>query len=136
MSQENVKFVREGFEYFERTGEPLMESLHPDIEVFDHDIPDAGIYRGSEGYLKWLADWSEAWESFGLEPLRWIDADDQVVFLFQITAKGKGSGVEVKRHDAMVSTIRDGKVVRLDYYNDQSQAIEAAGLSVQDAGAG
>ena len=63
------------------------------------------------------------------EPLRWIDAGDQVVFVFELTAKGKGSGVEVKRRDAMIWTIRDGNAVRLDYYNNESQALEAAGLS-------
>jgi hypothetical protein len=36
--------------------------------------------------------------------------------------------VEVKRRDAMVLTIRDGKWVRVDYYNNEAQALEAAGL--------
>ena len=52
-----------------------------------------------------------------------------MVFVFELTAKGKGSGVEVKRRDAMIWTIRDGNAVRLDYYNNESQALEAAGLS-------
>ena len=64
-----------------------------------------------------------------MEPERWIDAGDKIVFVFRMTAKGKGSGVEVNRRDAMVSTIRDGKTVRVDYYNNEAQALEAAGLS-------
>ena len=59
---------------------------------------------------------------------RWIDAGDKVVFAFQLTAKGKGSGIEVKRRDTMVLTVRDGKSVRVDYYNNESEALEAAGL--------
>jgi hypothetical protein len=35
----------------------------------------------------------------------------------------------VKRRDPLVSTIRDGKTVRVDYYNDESQALEAAGVT-------
>jgi len=129
MSQENVELIQEAFEYFQRTGEPFLELLDAEFEVYDYDIPDAGIYRGPDGYVRWLGDWGEAWESFSLEPLRWIDAGDQVVFVFELTAKGKGSGVEVKRRDAMIWTIRDGNAVRLDYYNNESQALEAAGLS-------
>jgi ketosteroid isomerase-like protein len=67
-----------------------------------------------------------------MEPERWIDAGDQVVFLFRMTAIGRGSGVEVKRHDAMVWTFRDGMAIRVDYYNDQSQALEAAALPEQE----
>jgi ketosteroid isomerase-like protein len=129
MSQENVEAVQEAFEHFQRTGEPLLELFDADIEVYDHDIPDAGSYHGPDGYLRWLGDWGEAWESFSLKPLRWIDAADQVVFVFELTAKGKGSGVEVNRRDAMVWTIHDGKAIRLDYYNNEPQALEAVGLS-------
>ena len=46
-----------------------------------------------------------------------------------MTATGRGSGLELNRQDALVYTIRDAKVVRLDYYNSKAQALEAAGLS-------
>jgi hypothetical protein len=45
---------------------------------------------------------------------------------------GKGSGIQVKRRDAMVLTVRDRKSVRIDYYNNEAQALEAAGLSERD----
>jgi ketosteroid isomerase-like protein len=128
MSQENVEIVRQGFEHFLR-GEQRLELLDPEVEVYDHDIPDAGTYRGHEGFLTWLADWGEAWDEFSIEAERWMDAGDRVVFIFQLTARGKASGVEVKRRDAMVWAVRDGKPVRIDYYNNVSQALEAAGLS-------
>jgi ketosteroid isomerase-like protein len=129
MSQENVELVRQATEHYLRTGEQQWEAFDPDVEVHDHDIPDAGNYRGHEGYLRWLEDWGEAWEDFSVEPERWIDAGDKVVFIFQLTARGRGSGVEVKRRDAMVWTARDRKMIRLDYYNNEAQALEAAGVT-------
>jgi ketosteroid isomerase-like protein len=129
MSQENVATMQAAFEHFSRTGEPLWETIDPEVEVHDHDIPDAGIYRGTSGFVSWLEDWGAAWNDYSMEPERWIDAGDAVVFVFQMTAKGKGSGVEVRRRDAMVWTFRDGKVVRLDYYNSESLALAAVGLS-------
>jgi ketosteroid isomerase-like protein len=128
-----VEIIRRALEHFDRTGEPDWDQIDSDVEVYDHDIPDAGVYRGHKGYAAWLADWGEAWSDFSIESERSIDAADKVVFLFQITAKGKSSGIQVKRRDAMVFTLRDGKTVRLDYYNNEAEALEAVGLSEQDA---
>jgi ketosteroid isomerase-like protein len=133
MSQENVEITRRSFEHFFQTGDHQWDAIDPEVEVYDHDIPDAGTYRGHEGYLRWVADWGDAWADYRMEPERWIDAGDKVVLIFQMTAKGKGSGVEVKRRDAIVWTVSDGKAVRLDYYNNEAQALEAVGLSEQDA---
>jgi len=133
MSRENVEIVRGAIEYFGRTGEPHLETLDPEVEVLDHDLPDAGVYRGRDGFVRWLANWGEAWDSFSMEPQRWIDVGDQVVFVFQMTATGKGSGVEVKRQDAMVWTLRDRMAIRIEYYNNEPQALEAVGRSERDA---
>ena len=59
---------------------------------------------------------------------RLIDAGDRVVSLFRISAVGGRSGVRVERGDGMVWTFRDGKLARLDYFNDQGKALEAVGL--------
>jgi ketosteroid isomerase-like protein len=136
MSQQNVDRVREAFDRFRATGEPELEGLHPEIEVHDHDIPDAEAYRGREGFRRWLGDWGDAFGEFNMEPERWIDAGDRVVCVFRIRAKGRGSGVEVERRDAMVWTVHDGATVRIDYYNNEAQALEAAGVAKRDAGAG
>ena len=53
MSYENVEIAQQGLEHFRRTGEPQWETVDPAIEVYDHDIPDAGSYRGHEGYARW-----------------------------------------------------------------------------------
>ena len=41
---------------------------------------------------------------------------------------GKGSGIELSRHDALICTLRAGKIAEVGYYNDQQQALEAVGL--------
>ena len=129
MSQENVEIVREAHERFTKTGEPIWERIDAHTEVFDHDIPDAkNPYRGAEGLAEWLSDFAAAWDSYELEVERLIDAGDRVVSLFLIRAVGAGSGVAVEREDGMLWTFRDGKLARLDYFNDQAQALEAAGL--------
>jgi ketosteroid isomerase-like protein len=58
-----------------------------------------------------------------------LDAGDSVIVFFRMRTKGRGSGVEVERQDAIVFKLRNGRIVRVDYYNDRKQALEAAGLS-------
>ena len=130
MSQETVEIVREAHERFTKTGQPVWEMIDADTEVFDHDIPDAkNPYRGVQGVTNWLSDFAEAWDSYTLELERLIDGGNRVVSLFRIRAVGAGSGVAVERGDGMVWTIRDGKLARLDYFNDQAEALEGAGVA-------
>ena len=46
-----------------------------------------------------------------------------------MVAKGKGSSIELTRPDALIASFRDGKALKLGYYNDQAAALQAAGLS-------
>jgi ketosteroid isomerase-like protein len=106
MSQENVEIVKEGHRRFSATGQPLWERFDSDTEVFDHDMLDAGTYRGPGGVARWLADFAQSWDSYELDLERVIDVGDRVVSLFRIRAVGAGSGVPVERDDAMVWTFR------------------------------
>jgi ketosteroid isomerase-like protein len=130
VSRDDVEHLRRVMEHFKRTGEPFWEYLDPEFEIHDHDIPDAGTYRGRDGWREWIAHFGEAWEDFGFEPQEYIDAGDgKVVLMARMWARGRGSGVSVEHVDGTVWTIRDGKTVRLDYYGSRVEALEAAGLS-------
>jgi ketosteroid isomerase-like protein len=129
MSEANVEIVRRGTEQFMATGEPPWEIIDEGVEVYDHDTPDQGDYRGHAGYARWLEDWGAAWAEWSIEPEEFIDAADSVVVFFRMRTKGRGSGVEVERQDAIVFKLRNGRIVRVDYYNDRRQALEAAGLT-------
>ena len=128
MSQENVEIVRDTLERFLATGEVAWEVIDEEHEIHDHDMPDPGDYRGHAGFLRWNEDWGAAWSDWSLEPQEYIDAGDQVVVMVEMKATGRGSGVEIDREDALVYTLREGKHVRLDYFNNPQQALEAAGL--------
>jgi ketosteroid isomerase-like protein len=129
MSQENVDIVRTGFEHFLTTGEPAWNTLHAEVEVHDHDILDAGEYRGLAGVGRWLEDWAAAWSEFSMEPEEFIDAGERVVVVLHMKATGRGSGVSVDRQDAMVWELgHDRKFVRIDYFNNRARALKAVGL--------
>jgi ketosteroid isomerase-like protein len=124
-----VETVRAAYEAQARGDlEAALAAADPEIEVYDHDILDAREYRGVEGVLRWQADWEGSWETWRSEPEHFIDAGDRVVAILRVRAKGRHSGVEVERVDGAVFTFAHNKVVRLDYYNDRSQALKAVGL--------
>ena len=125
-----MKIVSRSYDAFGR-GDPeaALAAFDPEIEAYDHDIPDAGEYRGFEGLMRWQADWERSWESWRWVPEEFIEAGDRVVAILRVHAKGRQSGLEVERVDGAVWTLRDGKCVRLDYYGNREQALEAAGLS-------
>ena len=131
MSRENVEIVQRAFEALSQEDWVAIADLtSDDCEVHDYDIPDADVYRGSDGLLDWLAHWDRAWETWSPRDLQYRDVDDhRVLVLFRMVAKGRGSGVEINRDDAIVYTLDSGKLSRVEYYNDQGQALEAVGLS-------
>jgi ketosteroid isomerase-like protein len=130
MSQENVELVHRSYEAYLRGDlEAALAAFDPEVETYDHDIPDATVYRGFEGLLRWQADWERSWESWRWDPEEFIDAGERVVAVLRVHARGRHSGVDLERLDAAVWRLRDRKCVRLDYYGSRKQALEAVGLS-------
>jgi ketosteroid isomerase-like protein len=59
---------------------------------------------------------------------RLIDAGDRVVVIATMRGQGSASGVEVENRHGSVWTIRDGKAVRFQWFNEPDEALEAVGL--------
>jgi ketosteroid isomerase-like protein len=55
--------------------------------------------------------------------------DDRVVGVVRQRGRSKSSGVSVDMRYAQVFTIRDGKHVRMEMYNDPDEALKAVGLA-------
>jgi ketosteroid isomerase-like protein len=68
-------------------------------------------------------------------PERFIDAGhDRVLVFSREGGRGKESGAEVQTHlTAHLWTLRDGKAIRMQSYWERAEALEAVGLSEQDA---
>jgi len=130
MSEENVEVVRHAFmATLEEDWETALAAHDPEVEIHDFDIPDAGIYRGRDGFIAWLKGWGDGWESWRLEDIEFRDGGgEQVIALFRMIATGGRSGLELERDDAITYLVRDGKIVRQEYFNDQRAALEAVGL--------
>ena len=134
MSRENVEIVQRLTAAFNRQDEDwhsVLALLDPNIAVDDLDISlDTESYRGHDGAREWLGVWGDAWGSWRIEGLEVRPVgEDRVIALFQMFVTGKGSGIELSRHDALGCTVRAGKIVEMTYYKDQQQAFDSLGLS-------
>jgi uncharacterized protein len=132
MSQENVEVVREGWDAWIRGDLPaLLRHFDPNV-VWDtshfHDWPES-TYHGIEGVERFLSEWSDVWADYGLhvDDIR-AAPDGRVVSLIVQRGKGRSSGLAMEMKTAQVATLRDGKVTRIDNYEDRAEALEAAGL--------
>jgi ketosteroid isomerase-like protein len=96
------------------------------IEIDDRDIVES---TGADSHRVWLDRWNDAWDTWRTEEQSVTPVGDDIVLsLFRIFVTGKGSGIELSRDDAVIARFRDGKIVKLGYYNDQSQARRDAGM--------
>jgi ketosteroid isomerase-like protein len=133
MSQANVEVVKEAFDALRREDwVAVAGTIADDCEVHDFDIPDAAgeVYRGPDGVLDWLAEFDRAWASWSVVDEVFRSAPDgRVIALFRLATRGRESGIEMGRDDAIVYVVRDGKISRIEYYNDQQAALQAIGLS-------
>jgi ketosteroid isomerase-like protein len=135
MAMENVEVIRRFVAALVRAQStddwrPVLAELDKDVEIDDLDITlDTEHYRGHDRFLKWIGVWNESWESWRVEDLEVRPiGEDGAIGLFVMIVKGQGSGIELSRHDAVVCKLRAGKITKMGYYNDQQQALEAAGL--------
>ena len=150
MSDRDVERVRQAFGApFEIGGEAQLSSLFTD-PAFEERLatlitpetpiefatPDggfvgdmAGPFFGVEGFRAGWAEWLEPWDSFVFAPSEWIDAGDgRVLLLGDRHGRLAGSGVELDTAAAALYELRDGRIVRIRHFLDQTQARRAAGL--------
>ena len=127
MSEKNVEAMRRIVEATNRKDwQAVLADLDPEVEIDDTDIPES---TGGDSFRTWIARWDAAWESWHMEDVDIRPAgDDQVIALFTMVVQGRGSGIELRRADALVASFRGGKATKLGYYNDQAQALKAVGL--------
>ena len=132
MSRENVDVVRLAFEAYERGDIPgMLADLAP--ELITHRAlpqPDAGTWHGPEGLLEALAEWTADFANFEMTAGPLTDANaTQVVQRVDQRAIGRASGAPATASFWLVHTFSGGRIVRIDIYGWERQALEAVGLS-------
>jgi ketosteroid isomerase-like protein len=132
MSEENVEIVLGYFHATDLAG--AIGALDEDVTFAFHGqarrLAGAESVSGKKAAIDWLTDWFSQFESdyrFEIEEAR--DLGDRVLVVTNHRAKGRASGVPISQQTTQVMTLRDGKIVRQDFFANRGEALEAAGLS-------
>ena len=131
MSQENVELMRQAEEAILRRDRDAWFAIHDeDFEIVPvRDWPEGGV-RGREAGWDFHMRIRDSFEWEAIEVER-VDAGgrQKVLAHLRSDARGVGSGAEVELDQSFVATVREGKILRLQWFTDRVEALEAAGLS-------
>jgi ketosteroid isomerase-like protein len=148
MSQENVELVKR----FQPSGVDLVElfSAHADrlvsgdeAEFFTDDF-EVAVFAGAvggqvrqaggpDGLTAIWRDWLTPWRSYRLDVEEFIDAGDAIVVFARVEARTERDGVLMQHSPAAIWRIREGRIAAIHFHLERDEALEAVGLSEQDA---
>ena len=130
MSQENVEKAR-GFiaAYNRRDFDAAVESFDPEIEWVLPPRQSSDSCRGPDEIKRFWEGLDETFDELRLDPQEFIDAGDHVATRLRHYGRGKRSGIEIDEEMYhQVATFRAGRIVRMEYFGEWSEALKAAGL--------
>jgi ketosteroid isomerase-like protein len=130
VSQENVDKARDFIAaYNRRDFDTAVEWFDPDIEWVLPARQKADSCRGPDEVKRFWEGIDETFEELRLEPQEFVDAGDHVATRLRHHGRGKESGLEIDEElYHQVVTFRDGRMVRIEYFAEWAEALEAAGL--------
>jgi hypothetical protein len=108
--------------------ETFARHAYPEFECARPSVPGGKVYRGPGGLRTLSLDWLTAWTTYRSVVEEAIDCDDRVLTLQRSYARLADSAHEIEFAPANVWTVRDGKIARVEYYTDRTEALKAVGL--------
>jgi len=111
----------------------LRDLYSPDI-IMRHPEgwPEPGPFIGREAVMRQFAQLRETWDADAVEPIgHFIDVGDRVAV--RIVLHGQGRGPEANIEMTNVVTVRNGRIVFIEFFWDHAEALETLGLSEQGA---
>ena len=133
MSVERVELVQRTYEAW------AGGDFQPATDLFDDQLvfintPDfvPRIAWGLAETERFLADFLSDWKEFRLEATRFLDAGDSVVAAVRQHGVGRESQAPVEVAYHQVWTFRGDRVIRIENFWQESEALRAVGLPAED----
>ena len=135
MSQENVEIVRRFLDVYNRRDfEGIIEVIDPTFEFRSRFVGIESVHRASEGFPQsYFQMLDEAYDQFEVVLGEFIDAGAAVLTTGHAEWRGKASGVHGETPVFPAFWLRAKRVFRAETFTDRAEALEAVGLSEQDA---
>jgi ketosteroid isomerase-like protein len=105
------------------------ELLAEDAEwVNPPDAVEPGTRQGADSFNRAIANVFAAWDDVRFETERITDNGEEVVALGRLHGHIHGPGMEVDSPHGQIWTFRDGRVIRMRWFNTHREALEAVGI--------
>ena len=127
---EQTELVRSGYDAFNRGDiEGSLTVLHPEIEWHTYIVPGpgGGTYRGHDGVRELWSDARRIFGDFKNIPEEVMEVGERVVAFVRVEGVGRESGVPVEARIAHLYDFRDGKIARVQSFEDRDEALRLAG---------
>ena len=105
--------------------EAALPAFADDVEV----VTSIERYHGLAGVVEEAQRWEAMWSDYRFEMEDLLDAGDKVVLLYHQSGRSKTSGVVLEERAGWVYTLSEGKIVRVEMFQDRPLAFRAAGLA-------
>jgi ketosteroid isomerase-like protein len=130
MSRENLDALQriyQGWAAGEIWAEAALYDPHV-VYISQAGDPSPGPHYGLEAFTAYTRSFLESWDEWRIEGTDYREVGDSFVVQIRRTAVGKGSGVPIEDHAFHVWTFRGGRVIRLEVFERESEALDAVGL--------
>jgi ketosteroid isomerase-like protein len=125
MSQQDIEYVKRGFEAMSRGLDDALPLIDPEFEMVTtaQYAAEPDTYRGHEGVRRWFAGFDGVMDRVRVEPRRLEDGGEgRVVVEFTLYARGLSSGIEAGQQALAVVTLRGEKLLRIEFFPSLEEA--------------
>ena len=132
MTEESVEALRRAMGAFNRGDRDAWLRAHePEFEFrADPEWPESETVRGREAVWDFIVGLTDAWEEDDFEMVEVVECGDgRLAARFRRTVRGKASGIEDVLDYWTLNTLREGKLLRQEWFASREAAFEAAGLA-------
>ncbi len=131
MSPDLIRLLDRGYTMMWREGrvDDALRGLGEDFEWVVPNHPEGAVRHGPDSVREFFHEWIEPWKDFEIDWELEQGAPDRVLATIDMRGTGRGSGAPAEMHFHQLWTYRDGRVVRMELFDDRDEARRAAGLA-------
>jgi ketosteroid isomerase-like protein len=135
VSEADIETLRAAYEAFARGDrDSMFADAAPDFELKTADrFTNPGTYRGIQTARRFFDDFLGPFEEVEPIPQKFFEDADRIAVLLLVRVRPRGSSAVLENRIGHVWTFRDGKATRLEIFPEREKALEAIGMSEQEA---
>jgi uncharacterized protein len=130
MSRENVEVLRRIYQEWAKGNARIDMSVYDPNFVYISQAtdPDPGPHMGLEATRDYYRRFLASWEDWRIEASEFREVGNSIVVHARRSGIGRASRVPLEDHSFHVWTFRGGKIIRMDVFEQETEALEAVGL--------